>query len=366
MTESILPPYFLREKDIKQLIDAPTPEIVIPYQFIDGDNYFTHTIISITNGVVVCMVFDPTQHRWIEHSRYNLTHDPLTHWVSPWVGDVLFRGNDATIAKTIRDQLALIFNRFYRHGSFQVPPMDGSTPPPLAEKNPSCRCQSSESDRRLGQMSSDNFDHYRAVCPHCERCHGLYEDGEFISRKTLFAEEWLFAISSEKLVSRIINSPSNDLYYLISPDQTVTRVERAVDVMCHIAYHDTYSSISFDPESHIALIQIKDGIVTGMIVWGPQFGLDILRLLFVREPYRRQGVAQTLCKEWKDRFFDGTTYYLDDPNPKSLSLHRKLGDLQDGSSPQAVKTYMLHPRNLQLGNDIFWKRLQHYYGLSRE
>lgn len=67
---------------------------------------------------------------------------------------------------------------------------------------------------------------------------------------------------------------------------------------------------------------------------------------------------------WKSEFFDGRVYYLDEPNAKSRSLHRKLGDLQGVSLPHAIETYALHPHN-RVANNMLWSRLQQYYGLSR-
>lgn len=198
------------------------------------------------------MVFDPTQHRWEELCRYDLTHEPRTDWTTPWVGDVLFIGDDASTARTIHNQLAKAYNHFYEDESSQMPAMPSTDPPAISDRHPSCSCQSSISDDNVMQISFENVPSTRAMCSRCLRFHGVYEGDEITDRETLFDEEWLFARSSERLVDRIINTADDDQYYLTSPGTTETRLETIVAAMCYMAFHDTATAVHFDPERHHA------------------------------------------------------------------------------------------------------------------
>lgn len=62
-----------------------------------------------------------------------------------------------------------------------------------------------------------------------------------------------------------------------------------------------------------ALCYVLDDMVAGYLTWEPHEREPILSQSFIREEYRRQGLATDLVSSWYENVCDSEHYFADEP-----------------------------------------------------
>jgi GNAT superfamily N-acetyltransferase len=87
------------------------------------------------------------------------------------------------------------------------------------------------------------------------------------------------------------------------------------------------------------LLYIRDDDAAGYVTWEELDGIQVLRQLFVRDRYRRRGIAEELIQAWCKDYCEDGVYYIDEPNDKSRSLFSKLGHIDGDGEYEAIELY---------------------------
>lgn len=363
MASISFPKRYLTEEDLNWFINSESITTAIPYAFTEAANHYIQAFIYISDGELISVTFDPSQRTWREEVRHSLSNTVYTEWKHSWLGDVFFVGKDATVARKIHDQISRTLDQTY---SFMAPVMPRSDSPPQLRVKPSCICQSETQQKYLGITEpSANLAQQHILCSDCNRFRGLRIDEEPLRADTVFSEDWLFENQPERMVEQIINTSQDDRYCLFSNGSSITRVERVIDALSFMVKYEAPFTATYNPIDHKSLVCIEDGTVAGFVDWEKQHGLTIMDQLYVREGFRRQGIAQTLAETWREHCFTGGNYYLDDPNRESKALYEKIGDLDADTPPRANEGYGLAPTQIHIGPS-FWSHMQNHYNFTQQ
>lgn len=326
-TVDIAVPLYLRDDEQLQIaaaciLSAPT----------ETDSQRLHTYYFTMNG-------------WQHLSTTTLENDPVIHTRDLLSPTITFIGTDASTVKEQAHELnqALIETLGMGFAPYGGISQDLSNLTPRDE----CDCTGwDDSWVQLGGGFAHLADQQVYRCQSCATVHGAMINGKKRTLGQLFDPDWVFEDGSP---DSIVEVDQDEVYLLYSADipdtdhETVTthgRIEHVVGVMNAIGGHGSASFSRYDPVYHKALLAVVEDEIGGYLTWESLEGMPTLRQLFVREPYRRQGIATTLLTAWCEELCEHTTYYIDEPNEKSLALFEKLGHFADGGSPYtAVETF---------------------------
>jgi GNAT superfamily N-acetyltransferase len=87
------------------------------------------------------------------------------------------------------------------------------------------------------------------------------------------------------------------------------------------------------------LLYIRDDDAAGYVTWEELDGIQVLRQLYVRDHYRRRGIAEELIQTWCQEYCEDGVYSIDEPNDKSRSLFSKLGHIDGDGEYEAIELY---------------------------
>lgn len=358
MASLSLPQRYISPEDLDQFVNSDSITTVIPYAFRGMTGDYIQTLIYISDGNFVSVNFDPSDCTWKEEKKHSLSNSVHTNWEDLWTGDVFFLGKDAAVAQEAHDRACQTLDRIY---SFIAPILPRSDSPPKRAAESSCTCQSqSQQEPQTKTEPSANLSHEYVFCADCNRFRGLRIGGEVLQTDAILDEDWLFEEKIKQMMQRIVETPSDNRYCLFSSGKSITRVEQAIDALSLMVEFEATSSATYNPIDHESLLCIEGGVVAGYLNWEEQYGHTVLDQMYVRPEFRRQGIAQTLVEEWREHYFTGKEYYLDEPNSKSKSLFEKVGDLNATTPPRAIEGHSLSPIHIGV-NPPFWSKMRTEY-----
>lgn len=272
---------------------------------------------------------------WRLLTEYELRGKPVIHVDDLLDAVVAFTGPDARVVRELAHKLGDKIEDHWKMGF--VPYSQSGKGDKFKELRADCKCSSideSSIERVPGMSEIENTVEFR--CRHCMQLYGIEYQGRQIDLDTVFDEEWLFSgFNSDD----IIEIGLDDAFLVYSAGLPVDRTERAIEAMTSLGGDTSSSFARYVPENHRGLLYIQGEEAVGYVTWEELDGIQVLRQLYIRESYRRQGIAERLIRAWCREFCDGGVYYVDEPNEKSRSLFSKLGHSDGDGEYEGIELY---------------------------
>jgi|GEM_PF-2715209 len=189
------------------------------------------------------------------------------------------------------------------------------------------RCNRCKSVTRL---TSDNAAGYyldRWVCQSCWNNLQIRWDGGLHQPTTL-----LYLISEP--ITKSTLEVGDRTYEVVREDaDEFTRTHLTAYLLNREAKDHKNGIGTYNIGHHYPHLVLDDGEAVGYLLWGPARNDEmVLRQLFIREPYRRQGIGSALVEYWWDdlakgwcKTSDKDYYYIESPNESMTEL---IVDLQ--------------------------------------
>ena len=360
MFQPDLPNHFLTEKQFDSLLSSEI-DYIIPYSFEieENSNQYIHSLLWVDDGILVTAYFDPEQKIWKDKSTEHL-HNPVSaEWESPWVGNLVFTGDDVDKANECMESLSRRVNSFYPKAVIPNDDVDHREYGEFKSQS-DCDCSGLSSDSvSRGSPELTDLDYQPLICMECLQLHGLFIGGKNYSFDEIVKEDWIL----EEMPDDIVEIDQQEEYLLYSSGNSVTRTGQIIGALTFRGTFEQTVFSDYNPDEHKALLYIRDGEAAGFLTWGKLDDVDIVRQVYVRNDHRQNGVATRLARTWRDHFRDSTTYYLDDPNEGGRALFDRIGDLEAGDEPRATKWNDLNPVQANVNQSGFWRDMQTTYGL---
>lgn len=272
---------------------------------------------------------------WRLFTNYELRGEPVIHIDDPLDAVAAFTGSDARVVRELAHKLGEKLEAQWKMGF--VPYSQSGKGDQFEKLRANCDCSSIDEpfiERVPGMSEIENTVEFR--CRHCMQLYGIEYQGRQLALDTVFDEEWLFSDSDP---DGIIEVGLNEAFLVYSAGLPVDKIERAIEAMTSLGGDTSSSFARYVPENHFGLLYIQGEEAVGYVTWEELDGMQVLRQLYVRDSYRRQGIAEKLIQAWCREFCDGGVYHIDEPNEKSRSLFSKLGHLDGDGAYNAIELY---------------------------
>lgn len=311
--------------------------------YIEAEDHIEVVAVSLLWGNSLRILYR-AHTGWRVLSEYELREEPLVHVDDPLDAVVSFIGQDAKVVRQLAQKLGETLEEQWKMGF--VPYSRSDKGEEFKKLRVDCDCSSiddSSVGRVPGMSEIEDTAEYR--CQNCMRLFGFQYQGQRVSLDRVFDTEWLFTDSNP---DDIVEIGLDDAFLVYSNGFPIDKPERVIEAMTSLGGDTSSSFARYIPENHKGLLFIQDEEAVGYVTWEELDGIQVLRQLYVREPYRRRGIAESLIHAWCSEYCISGVYYIDEPNEKSRSLFSKIGHLHGDGEFEAVELYPIR----SVGNSL--------------
>ncbi|WP_338906390.1 GNAT family N-acetyltransferase [Salinibaculum marinum] len=272
---------------------------------------------------------------WQLLTEYELSEDPIIHVDDLLDAVVAFVGTDARVVQKLAQELGEKLEEHWKMGF--VPYSQSGKGDKFEELRQDCNCSGIDDpsiERVPGMSEIEESAEFR--CHNCMSLYGIEYQGRRIDLDEVFSAEWLFTNSTP---DDIVEIGAEDSFLVYSNGRPIDKTERVIGAMTSYGGDTSSSFARYIPENHQGLLYIRDDDAAGYVTWEELDGIQVLRQLYVRDHYRRRGIAEELIQTWCQEYCKDDVYYIDEPNDKSRSLFSKLGHINGDGEYEAIELY---------------------------
>lgn len=300
--------------------------------YIETDDGIEVVAVSLLCGDQLRMIYRAPS-GWQLLTEYELSEDPILHVDDLLDAVVAFVGKDARVVRKLAKKLSEALEEHWKMGF--VPYSQSGKGDKFEELRQDCDCSGIDGPsvgRVPGMSEIEDAAEFR--CRDCMRLYGIEYQGRRVNLDEVFSAEWLFTDSTP---DEIVELGADNSFLVYAGGRPVGKTERVIGAMTSFGGDTSSSFARYVPENHQGLLYIRDDDAAGYVTWEELDGIQVLRQLFVRDRYRRQGIAEELIQAWCKEYCEDDVYYIDEPNGKSRSLFSKLGHLDGAGEYQAIE-----------------------------
>jgi len=327
------PPQPGTEEWLEELKSTEEVDIAVPLAVEEDEISWVMGVILVSADEVVFCYHGISS--WNLFKRYPLESEFHVYQEDLLKPEVGFVSDDARevnrlsteFAEKVLDVTGLAFSPY-------VNPVSGDR---MIEAREQCDCKSISEDRvrpveGLSGIESDRF----FMCADCSQIHGLEYRRSPVPKSKAFDPDWIL---ESRIPEEVIDIKGESDYLLYTSGDTIGKLEHTIGLMNAIGGGISSTFSAYVPSEQDAIVYVCGEEVSGYLTWKRMTnGKLALQQLFVRRDYRKRGIASHMIRKWESQYCDQDTFYVEEPNEKSITLLEKLGYFEP--EPKAVEHFL--------------------------
>jgi len=316
------PSRLIDDDEVKLLEQEPDVQFVIPFYIRSQGNKWTFALILHESNKIRFKYYNPAPSHWQEYNSIQVDSSSIDTVVeSLYVRDLKVFGESSKECNISYEEFGEKLEGLYRE---PVIPYDHRSAKHLYDRitPQECDCELDSNNLIPSKFEIENGpDIPMTICRSCGRGHHL-----LLNEKQIPIGSFL---DQPSIVERL-----NVVSELEGENTNILRVQPSGNGITHLVVgalisnsnDETSPATNYDVKKHNMLLSINEQTISGIAVWGDsELDHPILHQLYVRPEFRRSGIGSDLFNTWVSEIVSDDVAYLDNPNPKSRSLHHKVG-----------------------------------------